>query len=472
MINLNPNKALAELCRRSYFRFVKEFWDVVIPETPVWNWHIEYLSKELQYLNSFVVARKPKPYDLIINISPGTTKSTLITQMYNAWVWTVDPVQRIIASSYSHALSLSHSIKTRDIVLSDKYQALFPEVVLKADQSGKSDFRNVKGGQRFTTSTGGSVTGMHAHQILVDDPLNPKQAASEADRLQANSFLTSTLSSRKIDKEVTPTILVMQRLNEDDPSGVLLSKNKKIKHINLPAEDKGNVLPKELSKFYVNNLFDPIRLNRSVLDEALIDLGSYGYAGQYDQNPAPLEGGLIKKHWFEIIEWKPEMANLKWDFTADTAYTEDEKNDPSGYLSYTKHNNDFIIRYAQTDRLEFPELCKAMVAFAHLHGYSRRSIIEVEPKASGKSLVQTLKRETDLNIKEGKPPAKDKTARVNDTSPIMECGRVKLIRGSWNKEFLDQISTFPNASHDEYVDCLTMMIGDARNAKKGLKRRN
>lgn len=472
-VKINPNRALAELCRRSFFRFVQEFWDVIIPETPVWNWHIKYLCDELQYLNTFVMKREPKPYDLIINIPPGSTKSTIATQMYNAWVWTVDPTQRFIASSYAHSLSLSHAIKTRDIVNSDKYKDLFPEIVLKEDQRGKSDFRNDRGGQRFTTSTGGTVTGMHAHQIIVDDPINPQQSASDAERESANTFVTSTLSSRKIDKAVTPTIIIMQRLHEADPTGVMLSKkNKKIKHINLPAEDKDNVLPAELAANYIDGLLDPIRLNREVLDEALIDLGSYGYAGQYGQNPAPQEGGLIKKHWFEIIDWKPEFNNLAWNFTADTAYTEDESNDPSGYLAYAKYNNDFIIRFAQTEYLEFPDLCKALPTFAQQNGYSQRSVIEVEPKASGKSLVQTLKRETSLNIKEGKPPANDKVARVNDTSPTMEAGRVKLVRGVWNKEFLDQISTFPNAEHDEYVDCLTMMIGDTRPKKKGLKRRN
>lgn len=472
-VKINPNKALAELCKRSFYRFVQEFWDVIIPEEPIWNWHIKYLCDELQYLNGFVVRRDPKPYDLIINISPGSTKSTIVTQMYNAWVWTIDPVQRFTSSSYSHTLSLYHSMKTRDIITSDKYLALFPEISLKKDQQSKSDFRNDKGGQRFTTSTGGSVTGMHAHQILIDDPINPQQSCSDIERENANIFISSTLSSRKVDKSISVTILIMQRLHEMDPTGMLLSKKgKKIKHISLPAEDKGNVIPKELSSFYVNGLMDPIRLSRDILTEAKIDLGSYGYSGQYDQNPAPIEGGIFKKEWFEIIDWKQDFARLKWDFVADTAYTEDESNDPSGYISYSKYNNDFIIRFAQTEYLEFPDLCKALKSFAEMHGYSPNSIIEVEPKASGKSLVQTLKRETSLNVKDGVPPAKDKVARAKDSSPVVEARRVKLIRGPWNKDFIDQVCTFPNAENDEYVDCLTMMIGDTRPRKKGIKRRN
>jgi len=472
-LNLNPNKALAELCRRSFYRFVQEFWDVIIQEPPVFNWHIEYLCDELQYLNSFVVLREPKPYDLAINVPPGSTKSTIVSQMYNAWVWTIDPTQRFISSSYSMNLAVSHSVKTRDIILSDKYQELFPEVQLKADQSGKMNFSNTAGGQRFTTSTGGTVTGMHAHQILDDDPSNPQLAQSKKERENTNAFCGQTLSSRKVDKAVTPTIRVMQRLHEEDPTGMMLQKKKaKLKHICLPAELSDLVSPPELRDRYTDGLMDPIRLNPEVLAEAKADLGSYGYAGQFDQNPAPAEGGILKREWFEIIDWTPELAMLSWNFTADTAYTKDDTNDPSGYLAYAKFQNDFIIRGAQLDYVEFPELCKTLPGFAYANGYTRQSMIEVEPKASGKSLVQTLKRNTQLNIKEGKPPAKDKIARANDSSPTIESGRVKLIRGPWNKEFIDQVCTFPNAAHDEYVDCLTMMVGDTREKRKGVKRRN
>lgn len=474
-LQLDPDQALAELCRRSFYRFVQEFWGEIIPETPVWNWHIKYLCDELQKINDQVVKRKPKLYDLIINIPPGSTKSTIATQMYNAYVWTVDPAQRIITSSYSQALSLTHSIKTRDIIASDKYRRLFPEVKLKVDQQAKTDFRTTEKGQRFTTSTGGSVTGMHAHQIIIDDPINPLQASSTVERENANTFVGSTLSTRKIDKEVTPTILIMQRLHEYDPTGMLLSKqsaSKPIKHICLPAELADNVRPLEIKLMYKDGLLDPVRLSKSILAEARTDLQSFGYAGQFAQNPVPAEGGIFKKDWFEVIDWQPEYAGLKWDFVADTAYTKDEMNDPSGYLSYTKYHNDFIIRFAQTDYLEFPELCKAIQTFAQAHGYSHRSMIEIEPKASGKSLHQTLKRTTGLNVKEGKPPAKDKVARANDSAPTVEAGRVKLIRGHWNGPFVEQICTFPNAQHDEFVDCLTMMIGDGRKKRRGIRRAN
>ena len=474
MSSLNPDKALAELCRRSFFRFVKEFWSVIIPEEPVYNWHIEYLCDELQYLNSFVVARKPKPYDLLINIPPATTKSTIVLQMYNAWVWTTDPSQRLISSSYSSSLSLSHAVRTRDIVTSDKYKKLFPEVALKDDQQSKSDFRNTSGGQRFTTSTGGTVTGMHGHQILIDDPINPQQAASEADREAADTHVNTTLATRKIDRAVTPTILVMQRLHEKDPSGIWLSKKtKNIKHICLPATVSGKVKPLQLINSYKLGMLDPVRLNLTALNEAKDDLGAYQYSGQYDQDPTPREGGIFKRDDFQIIPWKAEYSYLTWHFVIDSAYTEKEINDPSGFLAYAEYNNEWIIRDARLERLEFPDLCRAVVSFVQYNAYNQRSIIKVEPKASGKSLVQTLKRETKLNIKEDSTPDRDKVARANDASTIVEAKRVKLIDGAWNKQFIDQVTTFPKATHDEYVDCLVMMLGLAnRNKGRKLKRGN
>src|SRR5690606_8490821 len=111
------------ICRVDFFEFVKEFWHEVIPENPVWNWHIPYLCGELQKYGERVKARLPKDDDLIINIPPGTSKSTIATVMFPAWVWTIDPTLRVLTASYSSSLSTDHSVKSRDIIKSDKYKS-------------------------------------------------------------------------------------------------------------------------------------------------------------------------------------------------------------------------------------------------------------------------------------------------------------------------------------------------------------
>lgn len=451
-----------ERCQKSFFDFVRLFWDVVIKEEPVYNWHIPYLCSELQELSKYIVAREKKPYDLVINIPPGTSKSTICTIMFPAWLWTQDPTLRIISNSYSADLSTEHAVKSRDIISSEKYKRLFPEVVIRADKSAKQNYENTAGGARYTTSTGGTITGKHAHIIINDDPLNPKQASSDAERKLAISHSTQTLSSRKIDKKNTPTVLVMQRLHENDVTGHILSqKGEMIKHVCLPAELSEDVKPDEVRDKYMNGLLDPIRLDADVLKEAKVDLGSYGYANQYSQRTAPPEGGLLKSKWFPIVDWEERMNGLVWNTAVDPAYSSSTDNDETGLLQFAVDGNEVLIRYAEGVYKEFPDLAKYLESFALLHGHSRKSMIYVEPKASGKSLVQQKKRDSNLNIKEGVSPFKDKEARVMDISPICESQRVKLIKGNWNEYFLDQVKTFPNGSQDGIVDCLVIAVNEA-----------
>lgn len=444
----------ASICRDSFFEFVKEFWEIVISEKPVWNWHIEYLCNELQVIAERVKRREPAEFDYyIINIPPGSSKSTLVSIMYPMWCWTIDATQRFICSSYADKIALDLAEKSRRIFRSDKYQQYFA-VRIDRDNEAKSDFKNDKGGERYATSTGAAITGVHAHQILIDDPINPQLAASEVARETANTYLDETLSTRKVDKLLTPTIIVMQRLHENDSTGHL--KNKKgirVKHICLPAQDSEKVQPAELRLFYEDGLFDPVRLSMPALLSLRAQLGSYGAAGQLDQNPSPIEGGILKKRWFDIVDKViPREAVIK--FRLDTAYTEKQKNDPSGFFAYFMEGGFMYVVNAEEQYMEFPDLEGYIPVYAKNNGYTHRSTIKVEPKASGKSIVQKLKLIPGFNILEGRTPTDDKVTRTTSISPSCEAGKVRLIRGAWNENFLNQVGAFPNASHDDMLDCL------------------
>jgi len=203
---------------------------------------MEYLCNELQKVAQLVIDRKPKDYDVIINIPPGTSKSTIVTVMLPAWCWIKDPSIRSLTASYSSSLSTDHAVKSRDIIKSDKFTQYFPYIEIKKDQDNKTHYKNTEGGERYATSVTGSITGFHAHLLIVDDPLNPKEASSEVERERANNFMDVTLSTRKVSKSVTPTILVMQRLHEADCTGNWLDKKgKDLKHICLPGELSNDV---------------------------------------------------------------------------------------------------------------------------------------------------------------------------------------------------------------------------------------
>lgn len=460
------NKVHAEKCRRSFYYFVQFFWETIISEKPVWNWHIKYLCEELQEVGKRVARREHKEYDYyIINIPPGSSKSTIISEMYPLWCWTFDSTQKFICASYSSTIAEDLAGKSYEIYNSEKFKALFPELHGRGKNGGKTNFRNGLKGQRYTTSTGSTITGIHAHQKIVDDPMTPALAYSSVERDKVNRWFDETLSSRNVNHDVTVTIIVMQRLHEKDSTGYILEKVEKgsrIKHICIPAEvtelTKSHVKPASLLVNYKGGLFDPERRSRQNLEQVKIELGSYGYAGQMGQMPAPAEGGIIKKNWFEIVQRQEPPKFTIQKFQLDTAYTDDTNNDPTAVISYYIEGPFVFITNVQSVNKEFPDLIRWMPEFMSNNYYTNRSMIHVEPKASGKSVVQTIKKATNLNITESKPPTVDKITRVHNVSPKLEAGRVKLHAGGWNESFIGQCTTFPNAEHDDEVDCLVAII--------------
>jgi len=247
----NPIAVTRELNNRSLYHFLQYFWSVVSPHKFQHNWHIEYLCNELEEMAIRVANREPREHDLIINVPPGSTKTITCSIMFPAWCWTRWYWMRFITASYSSALSMESAEYCRDLIRSTQFQEMYPEIDIKEDKDTKSNFKIVKkiinpgresrriltGGSRFSTSVGGTLIGFHGDILIVDDPLNPQQAASEVELASANRWMEQTLPTRKTDKDVSPVVLIMQRLHQDDPTGHLLAKRKSnIKHICLPGE--------------------------------------------------------------------------------------------------------------------------------------------------------------------------------------------------------------------------------------------
>lgn len=459
----------AELCRKSYYEFFKEFWDTIEAVELICNWHIEYICNQLQDIYETWERGESQP-DVIINVPPGSSKSTMVTQLYPAWLWVRNPSIRIISSSYAADLSIAHAVKSRDCLKSDKFQQYYPNrIVFKEDSDGKTNYKNLAKGERFATSTAGRVTGMHGDFLLNDDPINPEEANSDKARATAVRFSGRTLSTRKTDKKRSVSILLMQRLHEDDPTGDWKKKKKQVRHICLPGELTKDVNPPHLRDKYQDGLLDVHRLDREALKKLKEDLGSYGYAGQILQSPAPDEGGILKKVWFDIVDMPQLPSPPVIDFVIDTAYTDDkEENDESAIIPYFIHDHCLYLTDAFECWEEFPELVKTIPSYISSKGYTRESRVYVEPKASGKSAVQQLKRTTTINIIEDKPPTESKETRARNASPTMEAKRVKLIKGSWNENFLTRIGQFPTAKNKGLVDCLSMAVNKLHITKRKL----
>lgn len=456
---LSLDKIRAEKCKRSFYYFFQEFWSEIESVELIDNWHIKYICDQLQEVYSTWAKGESQP-DLIINVPPGSSKSTICTQLFPVWLWTKTPHVRIISSSYSSDLSTAHAVKSRHVVRSDKFKLYFSDMwQINTGEDNKTWYKNSKNGERYATSTGGTVTGMHADFIIVDDPINPKKAASRVERDTANKHLSETLSTRKTDKNRTVTILIMQRLHEEDPTGKLIKDRKEaVRHICLPGELSNLVHPIELRNNYTDGLLDINRLNRTALSRLKTDLGSYGYAGQISQNPAPQEGGILKRAWFGTISSEDFIkTGVKCDIFLDTAYTDKQENDPTALTAIAHKDHIYYIYNSVQQWLEFPELLKFIPEFTDKNNYSRGSKILIEPKASGKSIAQSLKK-TQYNVIELPPPEDDKITRVSNVSPKIEAGKVVLVAGPWNEQFLDECTFFPNAAHDDQLDNLVNAI--------------
>jgi predicted phage terminase large subunit-like protein len=447
----------ASLCRESFYYFLQKFWDVLIPEPPVWNWHLKLLCDELQEVAERVFRGEPKAYDLLINIPPGTTKSTIVSIFFPAWVWTRMKSARVISGSYEHVLALTFARKSRLIIKHPRYQAMFGPIELREDQDTKGFYENTDGGDRKSVGTGGNITGSHGHFILVDDPINPKRAVSPASLKEVNTWMKDTLSSRKVDKNVTPTILVMQRLHQDDPSERMiqdgLKEGKAIRHICLPAELSDKVKPPRLRLKYKGGLLDPVRLSPKVLAEARVDLGQYGYAGQFDQNPVPAAGGMFKTERFKLDTPPREIEFTDIWRHWDKAGTDGDGDWTVGLKMARDRQKRLWILDVVRGQWDSSEREDIIEQTAKIDGTQCRISLEQEPGSSGKDSARaTVIRLQGFRVLVQKPTG-DKVTRADTFSVQVNMGNVYVDKNAnWLKDFMDELKFFPFGKHDDQVD--------------------
>lgn len=458
----------ADQCRASFYEFVKHMWDVVCAEKFTYNWHIQMLCYELQQIGFRIINRESQPYDLVINISPGETKSILVSQMFNAWLWTHDESIRFLGSSHTHSLSEFNSMMCQEIILSEKFIKTFGKIRLKENMKGKGDFMTMKNGRRKTTSVGTKITGSHFHCIAFDDIVDADAELSYNAIQDAKNHMTKCWS-RKVDEDITVFILVMQRVATNDPTEFFkVLSTRKVKHIRLPAEDREGVLitPQEWRQFYKNGLMNPNRKTKEALRK-IESKGIVKYNAQYLQSPNDLKGKTVKRDMF-VFKKKSDFPlnffNVNNKLIGDTAYTEKDKNDPSGYLICTyKDSFLYLLDFIEV-WLEYPEnldlIEKLMHSFHCNLGY-------LENKASGTSLAQGARKTKQLNVADYERKNIDKKALLIDIAlPMLQARRVVVVYDDHDNEQIQRMDYFvtcitvfkDDTVHDEAVDTINMAV--------------
>jgi predicted phage terminase large subunit-like protein len=467
----DPVSTVRALTKKSLFFFIQYFWPEYSQQPFSPNWHIEYICTELEKVARAVANNEPREYDLIINVPPGTTKTAMVSIFFNVWCWVNWHWMRFICSSYTQPLSLESAEYCREIIRSERFKETFPEFDIKEDKDTKSNFRVVKkewvnsgfvprlnlGGNRFSTSVGGTVTGFHGHILVVDDPIDPQRVLSETEVKKANHWMDNTLPFRKVDKRVTVTILVMQRLHQDDPTGHWLKlKGAKIKHICLPGEIKNylsNVKPAELAANYVDELLDVNRLDWNALNE-ILNRGQYVYGGQVGQDPVPLGGGMFKVDRISVRSHLPspnEIVSIVryWDKAGTEggtgAYT-------AGVKMSKLKNGKFLVENIKRGRWAAEERESIIKHCAEADEDKCRIGIEQEPGSGGKESAEaTVKNLAGFSAKPDRPTG-NKVYRADPFSVQVNNGNVEIMAGEWNTDYLDELKNFPNSTYKDMTD--------------------
>jgi len=299
------------LLRHDLVTFAGRCFQDLNPQTELaMNRHLEVIAAKL------AAVREGKIRRLIINLPPRHLKSLMASTAFPAWSLGRDPTAQILCVSYAQDLADKLARDCRGIMMSPWYRQLFP-TRLAPHRQAVQEFITTRQGYRLATSTGGVLTGRGADIILIDDPLKPDEALSDAQRQACNEWYDHTLYSRLNDKRHGAIVIIMQRLHEDDLVGHVLGQEP-WEILSFPAIAEND------EEHRVETILGPRCFQRrqgealhsereplEVLDRIRRTIGEYYFAGQYQQSPAPLGGGLVKAQWFQ--RYRENELPLRFD---------------------------------------------------------------------------------------------------------------------------------------------------------------
>jgi predicted phage terminase large subunit-like protein len=448
--------------------FVGQAWGILEPvSTLVWSWHLDLICEYLTLIKDGQFKAVCGDLEgIIFNVPPRTMKSLLISVFFPIWVWTTRPSCRFMFVSYSEKLSTQHSVFRRSVIESDWYQERWGSIFsLSHDQNVKSHYQNSERGTMFSTGMQATATGMGGDVLIFDDPLNPEQAISQVEREAVNLRFDTTFRSRINDPATGVKIIIMQRLHELDLTGhVLARESSRWKHVSLPAvaqKDETWEFPssKEPKQQKAGDLLWPERLPQSFLSSQRVGMGSWAFNGQYQQTPAPLDGGIIKRQWVRFYRQLPEKFEFmvqSWDCTFSGGHDNDFV---AGQVWGRQGGKYFMLPYRTYDRLDFGP---TMAAIKACHAkFPQVNAVLIEDKANGPAIISELQKEIPGVVPVN--PEGGKLARAQATAPLWESGSIELpdpqlFGCPWIEDYLHNICTFPKAAHDDDVDATSQAL--------------
>ena len=435
-----------ELCQDKFIKFVEKVWPTFISGA-----HHKRMAEAFERVANGTCKR------LIINMPPRHTKSEFASYLLPAWFLGKFPHKKVIQTSHTAELAVGFGRKVRNLVDSEIYNGIFPNLVLQADSKAAGRWNTSRGGDYFAIGVGGAVTGKGADVLIIDDPHSEQEAAMAASNPEVYDKVYEWYTSgpRQRLQPGGAIVIVMTRWAARDLTGQVLKSaaqraGEEWEVIEFPA-----ILPS-------GNPVWPQFWSKEELEALREELPNSKWQAQYQQNPVGNESAIVKRDWWKWWEKDdPPVCDYilqSWD----TAFEKTQRADYSAGTTWGIFNCEednfapnIILLNTYKKRVEFPDLKRDVLR--EYNEYEPDSLI-VEKKASGAPLIYDL-RAMGIPVQEYTPgKGQDKIARLNSVSDIIASGKVWVPQTRWAEELVDEVAAFPSGEHDDLVDATTLAL--------------
>ena len=431
-----------EACQNHFLPFVKAMWPEFITGK-----HHKIISQKLERVANGELKR------LIINMPPRHTKSEFASFLFPAWMMGRNPRMKIIQATHTTELAVNFGRKTKNLIDSDDYKEVFPNVKLAADSKASGRWDTSNGGMYYAVGVGSNLAGRGGDLVIIDDPHSEQTAMSVNGFDDAWEWYTGGPRQRL--QPGGSIVLVQTRWSEKDMTGQLVRSMAKDpladqwEIVELPAlfEDDKPCWPEYWS-------FDDLSAVRASIPPSK-------WNAQYQQNPTGDENAIIRREWWKKWERKV-VPNLQYVIQSyDTAFSKRETSDFSAITTwgvfYPEESGTpgLILLDSQKGRWDFPELKE--VALDQYKYWDPDTVI-VEAKASGMPLTHELRNMGIPVVNFTPSKGNDKVTRVHSVSPLFEAGMVWAPDEAFADELIEEVAAFPNGEYDDLVDSMTQAL--------------
>lgn len=449
--------------RSSVGHFFEYLYPLLHPKRPIeMDWYIHAMSEAIMSLSRGETTR------LIINAPPRSSKTNLCTIFNIGFILGKDPSAEIMLLTYGEELTRDLASKVHHLMRHPAYMRLFPHTRCVGAASQGQALRTSAGGKVHFTSVQGTMTGLGADWIILDDPLQAAHRRSDKRSDNLETTVREALSTRLNNPSTGKILLIQQRIAPSDLCGRLTEhEGHPWTVLTLPAEF---MAPATYSlgrfggthKAQVGDLLIPQHLTRDVLKYRRIEMGEAAYAAQYLQAPIYEENNPIEFDKLAFVK-REEIANdlehalivQSWD----TALTANTNSDYSAVTTWARlPSQKFVLLHAKQIKLSSDKLVDAMIQ--HAQAWSAKHVL-VEDANHARDLIRDLQKQANgqVHIKGVPHQNLPKEARLDLVLYLINARQVGLLKEEKSLDLLlHQLRQFPNGKHDDLVDSFTQAL--------------